>query len=71
MNDAPLSLPSHCPLHPDEVVTAVCTACGRTFCRRCAGEIAGPLPDECPTCKMLETTGFLDAAEEIDFPDFF
>ncbi len=60
-----------CPLHPEEPITALCTACGRIYCRRCAGEVPGPLPDTCPTCRTLETTAFLDMAEETEFPDFF
>ncbi|RMF80844.1 MAG: hypothetical protein D6739_09900, partial [Nitrospirae bacterium] len=72
MERDPLSLGAtgagRCPLHPEAAETAVCTACGRTFCRRCAGEVAGPLPETCPTCRMLETTAFLDAADLTDFP---
>lgn len=69
MDHDPTPPPTHCPLHPDEPLTATCTACGRIFCRRCAGNLPGPLPGECPTCKMVETTAFLDAAEETDWPD--
>jgi len=69
MKDDPPRDHDRCPLHPEEAVTVVCAACGRTFCRRCAGELPGPLPGECPTCQMLETTAFLNAVEEDDLPD--
>jgi len=60
-----------CPLHPEEPFTATCAACGRVFCGRCASNLPGPPPGDCPTCKRVETTAFFDAAEEIDRLDLF